>query len=109
VTIDILNKAPASPISRANSAGFARLANVTRRTFGNVVVAPGLTIAGTDSKHYQAVSDDSYRFNPMVINSDDLATFHGVNERISINNLVKATSFYAALIMEPGHQSNEGN
>ena len=103
VTIDILNKAPASPISRASSAGFARLANVARKTFGNVVVAPGLTIAGTDSKHYQAISDDSYRFNPMVIDSEDLATFHGVNERISIDNLVKATSFYATLIMEPGH------
>lgn len=101
VTINILNKAPASPISRAGSAGFARLANVTRKTFGNVIVAPGLTIAGTDSKHYGEVSDDSYRFNPMVIDSEDLATFHGVNERISIDNLVKATSFYAALIMEP--------
>ncbi len=39
----------------------------------------------------------------MVIDSADLATFHGVNERISIDNLVKATSFYATLIMEPGH------
>ena len=103
VTIDILNKAPASPISRAGSAGFVRLASVARKTFGNVIVAPGLTIAGTDSKHYGEVSDDSYRFNPMVIDSDDLATFHGVNERISIDNLVKATSFYATLIMEPGH------
>ncbi len=103
VTIDILNKAPASPISRAGSAGFARLANVARMTFGDVIVAPGLTIAGTDSKHYGEVSDDSYRFNPMVIDSADLATFHGVNERISIDNLVKATSFYAALIMEAGH------
>ncbi len=103
VTIDILNKAPASPISRAGSAGFARLASVARKTFGRVVVAPGLTIAGTDSKHYGLVSDDAYRFNPMVIDSKDLATFHGVNERISIDNLVKATSFYATLIIESDH------
>jgi len=101
VTINILNKAPASSISRAGSTGFARLATVARKTFGDVIVAPGLTIAGTDSKHYGEVSDDSYRFNPMVIDSTDLATFHGVNERISIDNLVRATSFYAALIMEP--------
>ena len=100
VTLDVLNAAPASAISSSKRAGFATLSNVTRMTFGEVVVAPGLTIAGTDSKHYESVSDDSYRFNPMLINSADLATFHGVNERISIDNLVKATSFYAALIVE---------
>ncbi len=100
VSVDILNATPASPISSSNSAGFAALAEVSRRIFGDVVVAPGLTIAGTDSKHYQTVSQDAYRFNPMMIDSEDLATFHGVNERISIDNLTKATSFYAALIME---------
>ena len=68
-----------------------------------MIVAPGLTIAGTDSKHWEQISDDSYRFNPMVIDGRDLNTFHGVNERISIDNLLKATTFYAALIEESGH------
>jgi len=54
----------------------------------------------TDSKYYEQVSDDSYRFNPMQIGPEDLATFHGVNERISIDNLLKASSFYAALMVE---------
>jgi len=100
VTVDVLNAAPASSISSSNSAGFITLSSVTGMVFGDVVVAPGLTIAGTDSKHYEKISDDSYRFNPMRINSEDLATFHGVNERISIDNLLKATSFYAVLIAE---------
>jgi len=103
VTVDILRAAPASSISSSDSAGFAALSTVTRKIFGDVVVAPGLTIAGTDSKHYETVSENSYRFNPMIIGSEDLATFHGVNERISIDNLLKATSFYAALIMKSSH------
>ncbi len=98
VTVEILNKAPASPISSADSAGFANLAMVSRKVFGQVVVAPGLTVAGTDSKHYEEVADDSYRFNPMMIDAEDLKTFHGVNERISVKNLLSATTFYAALI-----------
>jgi len=100
VTLSITTEAPPSPVSSDSSAGFTALATVTRKIFGDVVVAPGLTIAGTDSKHYQAVSEDSYRFNPMIIDSEDLATFHSINERISIDNLIKATSFYAALIEE---------
>ena len=76
------------------------LSELTRKVFGEVVVAPGLTIAGTDSRHYETISDGSYRFNPMVIDSADLKTFHGVNERIPVDNLVKTTTFYTTLIVD---------
>jgi len=107
VSVEILNMAPASRISSADSAGFTALALVSREVFAHIVVAPGLTIAGTDSKHYEQISDDSYRFNPMMINAEDLETFHGVNERISIDNLFKATTFYAALIETSSQEVKE--
>jgi len=43
----------------------------------------------------------------MMINAEDLETFHGVNERISINNLLKATTFYAALIEASNQEAKE--
>jgi len=100
VTVTVSSSDPPSSVSSSGSAGFTALSSVARDVFGEVVVAPGLTIAGTDSRHYEKVSDDSYRFNPMKISSEDLATFHGVNERISVENLLLATTFYAALIEE---------
>ncbi len=106
VTVQVIGDAPPSPISSAETAGFRAITEATREIFGEVVTAPGLTIAATDSKHYQEISDNSYRYIPMVVTTDDIAAFHGVNERISIDNLVKATSFYAALIRKANEQGN---
>ena len=59
---------------------------------------PGQTIAGTDSQRYQQVAENNYRFNPMVVTSEDTRGFHGTNERISIENMLKATGFYRQLM-----------
>ncbi|WP_346837273.1 M20 family peptidase [Microbulbifer sp. SAOS-129_SWC] len=89
---------PASRVSSTDAAGFKALASATRATYGPVIVAPGLTVAATDSHRYEKVADNSYRFNPMVVSREDIHGFHGTNERISIENMVKATNFYSQLI-----------
>jgi carboxypeptidase PM20D1 len=90
----------ASAVSSATSEGFAALARASRSTFGDVIVVPGITIGGTDSKHYGGVARDTYRFNPMLVTQSDVASFHGTNERISIDNLQKATAFYVRLLRD---------
>lgn len=88
----------ASPVASTDSAGFRAMADAVRQVYGEVVVAPGLTIAATDSKHYQTISDNAYRFNPMLITPQDLTGFHGTNERLSLENLSRATRFYIELM-----------
>ena len=56
-------------------------------------------IAGSDTRHYGKVADDSYRFNPMIVTQKDIATFHGTDESISIENLVMATKMYTRIIV----------
>lgn len=89
---------PASAVSRIDSAGFALFSSTASAVFGDVVVAPGLTIAALDARYYQAVADDVYRFNPFLFNASDLPRLHGLNERVSIDNLVKAVQFYGAVL-----------
>lgn len=98
VEVKMLRGDRASAVASADAQGYRAMSAAVRRVFGDVVVAPGITIAGTDSKHYGTVSDNAYRFNPMVINARDLTGFHGTNERISVENLVRATRFYMELI-----------
>jgi len=98
VSVTRLRGYGASRVAAADSRAFRAMANAVRRVYGDVVVAPGLTIAGTDSKHYETVSDNAYRFNPMMISAQDLTVFHGTNERLSLENLVRATRFYIELI-----------
>jgi carboxypeptidase PM20D1 len=92
----------ASPLAGIDTPAFRAMADAVRRNYGEVVVAPGLTIAATDSKHYGLVSDNAYRFNPMKITPQDLTGFHGTNERLSVDNLVRATRFYIDLLQITG-------
>jgi len=88
----------ASPVASTESAGYSAIAETVSQVLGDMVITPGITVAGTDSKHYATVADDAYRFNPMIVGPEDMATFHGTNERISIENLVRATDFYVQLL-----------
>lgn len=88
-----------SPVSSSESEGFQLLAQATLGAFGDVILVPGLTVAGTDSKHFSKISDDSYRFNPMTFGPDDLSRIHGINERVSIADLERAVQFYAQIMM----------
>ena len=92
----------ASPVSSWENDAFALLKRVTQQVYGDVVVVPGITMGGTDTKHYSQIADDSYRFQYMVVNSEDLSGFHGTNERVAISNLVKGTAAYFLLIQQAG-------
>jgi len=103
--VEVRRRGPASnasPVASSTNAAFRAIAASVRQIYGEVVIAPGLTIAGTDSKHYETIADDAYRFNPMVVRPEDLTGFHGTNERISIENLVRATRFYMDLVSTYG-------
>lgn len=98
VDVKVRRGQAASRVSSPVTEGFKQIADAASSTYGQLIVTPGLTIAGTDSKRYEQVADDSYRFNPMIVTTEDTTGFHGTNERISIENMAKATSFYSLLI-----------
>ena len=98
VTVKVLHGNNASPVASSTSAGFQSLAASVRAVFGDVIIVPGITVAATDSRHYVSVSDNAYRFNPMQVGTEDIAGFHGTNERVSVENLGKAVQFYQSVI-----------
>lgn len=98
VQVRVRRAQPASRVSSAKAEGFQSLAQAAQQTFGPTIVAPGLTIAGTDSRRYEEIAENSYRFNPMLVTKEDTGGIHGTDERISIENMVNATDFYRLLI-----------
>jgi carboxypeptidase PM20D1 len=98
VMVDVIEGSPASQVSNYETESFKQIASITKHVHGDVVVTPGLTIAATDSRIYEEVVKDNYRFNPMSIHAEDIAGFHGTNERLSIDNMLKATEFYVHLM-----------
>lgn len=88
----------ASAVSDINTESYQVLQRTIRQVFPQSVVAPFLVLAGTDTKHYEDISGNIYRFVPMRFTSEDLGRIHGTNERLSIDNLEEMIKFYIQLI-----------
>lgn len=87
-----------SPVTPTSSASYQLINRTIRELFPGTLVAPGLVVAATDSRLYTPVSDHIYRFSPVRAKPEDLARFHGTNERISTANLGELVRFYHQLI-----------
>jgi carboxypeptidase PM20D1 len=87
----------ASPVSSTTSDGW-KLVAATAAATSHAPVAPGLVVAGTDSRSLQPVSRDVYRFQPLFMSLKDTEMIHGTNEHMTLANLALMTQFYARLI-----------
>ncbi len=92
-----------SAVSKTTSQGFATLARTTREVFPGTLVAPGLMIGATDSRHYADLCGDVYRFQPVPFGAADLARPHGVDERIAISAYADAVRFYERLLLNAAY------
>lgn len=88
----------ASPVSRTDSAAFATIRQTIRDVFPDAVVAPGLMVGFTDAHHFVDAADDVYRFTPVRARQEDLARFHGTDERVSLANYEEMIRFYRRLL-----------
>ena len=87
-----------SKVSSTNSFGFRQLQSTIAEVYPDALVAPFLVIAGTDAKHFEPIANDIYRFSPMIINPNNIKSFHGLNERIAVKDFKQAVRFYHRLI-----------
>ncbi len=89
-----------SPVSGVDGRAFRTLGRTIREVLGpeEAVVAPFLLMAGTDAKHFAALSDRVYRFLPAPVGPEDLARMHGVDERLSAESHLTAVRFYHRLL-----------
>ena len=86
------------PVTGVGSPSYRKLHQTIREVFPDVIVAPGLMVAATDSRSYTGITDNIFRFSPVRANSDDLKRFHGTDERLSIEGYADMIRFYRRLI-----------
>lgn len=91
---------PASRVSSADSASYATINRTVRELFPGTLVAPGLMLGATDSRHFESFTDNVFRFSPIRAKAEDLSRFHGTNERISLANLADLIRFYHRLLQQ---------
>ncbi len=88
----------ASRVSSAAVPAFQLVERTIREVFPDAIVAPGLVLAGTDSRHFEGIADQVYRFMPIRFKREDLARVHGTDERISTAQLADMVRFYHRLV-----------
>jgi carboxypeptidase PM20D1 len=87
-----------SPVSPTASPAYRHITSVVKELYPGTTCAPNIMLGATDSRHFHAVSDRVYRFSPILSHAGDLKRVHGINERLSIDNLNNMVLFFFRLI-----------
>lgn len=77
--------------------GFQLISKILEDTHPGVVPVPFLVNGSTDSKYYRDLTDQILRFTPLVLKPEDIASIHGINEKVSLDNLKNGLRFYFLL------------
>ena len=107
ISAELANEA--SAVSSTTSLGFQLIESTIRRLDEGILVAPYLVMAATDSRHFQGLSDNIYRFMLVTLNPQTLKQFHGVNEQIATKDYIRAIQFYYAMLSQAASGQNTIN
>ncbi|HIT29490.1 MAG TPA: M20/M25/M40 family metallo-hydrolase [Candidatus Scatomorpha stercoravium] len=98
LTVRRLYAAEPSKYSETEGEAWERLTAAVKSTWPKAVVSPYLMLAASDSRHYDRISRNVYRFCPLELSKEERGSIHGVNERIPTWKAVRCAEFYLRLI-----------
>jgi acetylornithine deacetylase/succinyl-diaminopimelate desuccinylase-like protein len=78
-----------SAVSPHNTPYFRYLAAAVRELKGDMPVLPFLTTGATDLRHFRNLGIPAYGFFPIALPKEEEMRMHGLNERISVENLIE--------------------
>lgn len=87
-----------SKTASIDSASYRLLKTVIEEQFPDAVVIPYLMAGGTDSRHYETIAGDVYRFQPLRLKEEELALVHGTGEHLTVDNVGRMLRFYKKLM-----------
>ena len=96
----LAGSAEPSRVASTESAGYQAINRTVRELFPGTLVAPGLMLGATDARHFEPFTQQVFRFSPVKAKPEDLARFHGTNERIALANLADLVRFYHRLLQQ---------
>ena len=91
-------KSEPAPVSPSNVKGFLNIFTTLRQVYPEAAVAPTMMLGSSDSKYFIVVTKNIYRFAPIVVNAEDMARIHGLNERTSMEDFKRGIGFYYRFI-----------
>lgn len=100
VEIEVIQSPQQATISDVNTEFYKTLSGVLKELVPASITAPMLTPGTTDSCFFRRKGVNSYGLFPAIINPGELARFHGIDERISMENLRLGTQITYQVLQE---------
>jgi carboxypeptidase PM20D1 len=88
------NPSSVQAVADVKDASFTHIQKTIRAWRPDVKVAPYLVLGATDGRYYTALTPQVYRFIPF----NDIKGFHGIDERVGVEEYKKGIAFYYWLI-----------
>ena len=98
VTVEVLEGNDASPESPSDGPQFALITEAVRASHPEAITVPYVTMAATDSRYFHRYCRHTYRFAPLMMNAEQRAAVHGIDERVAISELERGELFHRTLI-----------
>ena len=94
----IASNRDATEVTDVNGQAFKKVEKAMVKVMPGVIPAPFILMGGTDSRNFGIVSKGIVRFAPQM----DPKGYHGIDERITVEDLSRMIFFYAQLIQDSG-------
>ena len=78
--------------------GWTEIQGAMEEAWPGIPLLPFIMVATTDSRHYQQMTDNIFRFSPYKLDPKELGGIHGHDERISAENLNRGLAFYSGIL-----------
>lgn len=96
-----------SDVSPVDHEGYRVLSAAIRRQLPEAVVAPGLFVAASDSRHLRERSEAIYRFSPVRMTPTDVGRIHGTDERVRVDDLAWSFALLRDLVEASGDAAEQ--
>ncbi len=99
VDVEVTEPPKAPNLSPTDTAVYRALADSLRARMPNVSVTPAILTGSSDSWVFRRYGLHSYGFSPFVLDEGELFRIHGVDERVSLENIRSGVRAYAELLL----------
>jgi len=98
VEIEVVTDWGDTPVQPTSGERWDRLESALATIFPDAVVVPMVTPGTTDARYFAQAGIPTFRFVPFTIDAGERGRIHGIDERISVDNIEQGTRAYALLM-----------
>lgn len=96
--MEVLSSHDCSTATSSKSSEYKYIEATLKNVFPEIAIAPFIMLGATDSRYYHEIADAVIKFTPMILDTQQLKSIHGIDENISISSLNRCTEFIVKFI-----------